>query len=68
MTQSMRCADCDAELAPYDTIYSYNGGWYCEDCFESMRSELSLAEFAELIGSETCKVEDLEYSMKGYDL
>ena len=36
--------------------------------FESMRSELSLAEFAELIGSEACKVEDLEYSMKGYDL
>lgn len=64
----MRCADCDTELAPYDTIYSYNGGWYCEDCFDSMRSELSLAEFAELIGSEACKVEDLEYSMKGYEL
>ena len=68
MTQRMRCADCDAELESYDTIYSYKGGWYCEDCFESMRSELSLAEFAEIIGSETCKVEDLEYSMKGYDL
>ena len=64
----MRCADCDTELAPYDTIYSYNGGWYCEDCFAGKRDELSLTEFAELIGSETCKVEDLEYSMKGYDL
>ena len=64
----MRCADCNAELESYDTIYSYNGGWYCEDCFESMRSELSLTKFAEMIGSETCKVEDLEYSMKGYDL
>ena len=64
----MKCADCGAELEAYDIIYSYNGGWYCEDCFENMRSELSLAEFAELIGSETCKVEDLEYSMKGYDL
>lgn len=64
----MRCADCGAELAPYDTIYSYNGGWYCEDCFDSMRSELTLAEFAELIGSEVCKVEDLIYSMKGVDL
>ena len=64
----MRCADCDAELEPYDTVYSYNGGWYCEDCFDSMRSEISLAECAELIGSETCKVEDLEYSMQGYDL
>ena len=64
----MRCADCGAELEPWETIYRYNGGWYCEACFESMRSELSLAEFAELIGSETCKVEDLEYSTKGYDL
>ena len=64
----MRCADCGAELEPWETIYSYNGGWYCEGCFDSMRSEISLAEFAELIGSETCKVEDLEYSMKGVDL
>ena len=64
----MRCADCGAELEPWETIYSYNGGWYCEDCFGSMRSELSLAEFAELIGSEACKVEDLEYSLNGCDL
>lgn len=64
----MKCADCGAELAPYDTMYSFNGGWYCEDCFDSMRSEISLAEFAELIGSETCKVEDLEYSTKGVGL
>lgn len=64
----MRCADCGAELEPWETIYSYNGGWYCEDCFGNMRSELSLAEFAELIGSEVCTVEDLEYSLKGCDL
>lgn len=64
----MRCADCGAELAPFDTIYSFEGGWYCEDCFESMQDELSLAEFAELIGSEAIKVEDLEYSMKGCNL
>ena len=64
----MKCADCDAELEPWETVYNFENGWYCEDCFESMRSELSLAKFAELIGSETCKVEDLEYSMKGYDL
>ena len=64
----MRCADCNAELEPYETIYSFENGWYCEDCFDSMRSELSLSEFAELIGGEACKVEDLEYSMKGYDL
>ena len=64
----MRCADCGAELEPWETIYSFDNAWYCEDCFESMRSKLSLAEFAEMIGSETCKVEDLEYSMKGYDL
>ena len=64
----MRCADWNAELKPYETVYNFENGWYCEDCFESMRSELSLAEFAEIIGSETCKVEDLEYSTKGYDL
>ena len=64
----MRCADCNAELEPYETVYSFENGWYCEDCFDSMRSEISLAEFAELIGSEVCTVEDLQYSMKGYDL
>ena len=64
----MRCADCDTELEPYDTIYSYNGGWYCEDCFAGKRDELSLAEFAELIGREDWKVEELEFSMDGYDL
>ena len=64
----MRCADCDAELEPWETVYNFENGWYCEDCFDSMRSEISLAEFAELIGSESCKVEDLEFSMKGYDL
>ena len=64
----MRCADCDAELEPWETVYNFENGWYCEDCFDSMRSELSVAEFAEIIGSATCKVEDLEYSMKGYDL
>ena len=64
----MRCADCGAELEPWETIYSFDDAWYCEDCFGSMRSELSLAEFAELIGSEVCTVEDLEYSLKGYDL
>ena len=55
----MRCADCGAELAPYDTVYSFENGWYCEDCFAGKRDELSLAEFAELIGSEVCKAEDL---------
>ena len=64
----MKCADCDAELEPYETIYSFENGWYCEDCFAGKQDELSLAEFAEMIGSETCKVEDLEFSMKGYDL
>ena len=64
----MRCADCDAELEPWETVYSFENGWYCEDCFAGKWDELSLAEFAELIGSETCKVEDLEFSMKGYDL
>ena len=64
----MRCADCGAELEPWETIYSFDDAWYCEDCFTGKRHELSNAEFAELIGSETCKVEDLEYSMKGYNL
>ena len=68
----MRCADCDAELQPWEAVYSWDCGhnteWLCEDCFEGKRMELSLAEFARLIGSETCKVEDLEFSMKGYDL
>ena len=68
----MRCSDCGAELQPWETVYSWDCNntteWLCEDCFEGKRMELTNAEFAELIGSETCKVEDLEYSTKGYDL
>ena len=64
----MRCAYCGAELEPWETIYSFDDAWYCEDCFTDKRLELSNAEFAELIGSEACTVEDLEYSLKGYDL
>lgn len=64
----MRCADCGAKLEPYETIYKFENDWYCEDCFEGKRMELTNAEFVRLIGSETCKVEDLEYLMKGYDL
>ena len=55
----MRCADCGAELEPWETIYSFDNAWYCEDCFTDKRRELSNAEFAELIGSEVCTVEDL---------
>lgn len=59
----MRCADCDAELQPWETVFSWDRGhnteWLCEDCFEGKRMELSNAEFARLIGSEVCKAEDL---------
>ena len=55
----MRCDDCGAELEPWETIYSFDDAWYCEDCFTYKRHELSNAEFAELIGSEACTVEDL---------
>lgn len=61
----MKCADCGAELAPYEMIYSFNGEWLCENCFDGKRDELSLAEFAELIGSEMYTVDDLIYSTRG---
>lgn len=61
----MKCADCGGEIAPYETIFSFNGEWLCESCFEGKRDELSLVEFAELIGSEVCRAEDLVYSTKG---
>ena len=64
----MRCADCGAELEPWETIYSFDAAWYCEDCFTDKRDELSNAVFADLIGSEVFTVEDLEYSTKGADL
>ena len=64
----MKCADCDAELEPWETVYNFENGWYCEDCFAGKRDELSLAEFAEFICCVFCKVEDLEDSTKGYEL
>lgn len=56
----IRCAECGAVLQPWETLYSWSGlGWLCEDCFEGKRTELSNAEFADMVGSEVCTAEDL---------
>lgn len=69
------CAVCGAELNPWEKVFLWDAGrggrdteWICEDCFGDHRREQSNEEFAALIGSEVCTVEDLEYSTQGVDL
>lgn len=58
------CADCGAELNPWEKVFLWDSRrgetcWICEDCFGDHRREQSNEEFAALIGSEVCIVEDL---------
>lgn len=69
------CADCGAEVNPWEKVFLWDAGrggrdteWICEDCFGDHRREQSNEEFAALIGSEVCTVEDLEYSTQGVNL
>lgn len=56
--KSFQCAECLCELQPWETVYGFEGKWYCEDCFEAKFDELTLDEKARLIGSEVRTVED----------
>lgn len=58
---TLQCAECLCECAPWETAYRFEGKWYCENCFEGIRDELSLNEFADLIGSEHLTVEEILY-------
>lgn len=60
------CAECGAELSPWEKVFLWDAGrngaeteWICEDCFEDRRREQSNEEFAALIGSDVCMVEEL---------
>ena len=55
------CSDCGCECMPWETAYRFNGDWYCSDCFDGIRSEQTLDEFADLIGSEHMTVEEVLY-------
>ena len=46
---------------PWETAYRFNGDWFCSDCFDGIRSEQTLDEFADLIGSEHMTVEEILY-------
>ena len=30
----IKCDECGAELYPWDTVFSWEKGWLCEDCFD----------------------------------
>lgn len=51
-----KCADCCAELEPWEEVYTWDEGrrvaYLCCDCFDGRFEELDRHERAELIGSE----------------
>lgn len=48
----INCAECGAELDPWDTVFSWEKGWLCEDCFDGKVNALSRLELADMLGSQ----------------
>lgn len=59
----LKCADCCAELEPWEEIYTWYEGscvsYLCCDCFDGRFDELDRHERARLIGSEYLRTEEL---------
>ena len=55
----INCAECGAELAPWDTVFSWENGWLCEDCFDGKVNALSRLELADMLGSQVLTAEEI---------
>lgn len=49
------CAECGADFEDGEEIYSWDEGFVCCDCFDSLFDDLSRSERAELLGCEVIK-------------
>ena len=50
--KKINCAECGAEMKPRETVYSWENGWLCEDCFDGKVNALSRLELADMLGSQ----------------
>lgn len=57
--KKINCAECGAELAPWDTVFSWENGWLCEDCFDGKVNALSRLELADMLGSQVLTAEEI---------
>jgi hypothetical protein len=55
----INCAECGAELDPWDTVFSWENGWLCEDCFDGEVNALSRLELADMLGSQMLTAEEV---------
>ena len=55
----INCAECGAEMEPWDTVYSWENGWLCEDCFDGKVNALSRSELADMLGSQMLTAEEI---------
>ena len=57
--KKINCAECGAEIAPWDTVFSWENGWLCEDCFDGKVNALSRLELADMLGSQMLTAEEI---------
>ena len=57
--KKINCSECGAELAPWDTVFSWENGWLCEDCFDGKVNALSRSELADMLGSQMLTAEEI---------
>ena len=55
----INCAECGAEMEPWETVYSWENGWLCEDCFDGKVNALSRSELADMLGSQMLTAEEI---------
>lgn len=55
----INCAECGAEMEPWETVFSWENGWLCEDCFDGKVNALSRLELADMLGSQMLTAEEI---------
>ena len=55
----INCAECGAEMEPWETVFSWENGWLCEDCFDGKVNALSRSELAGMLGSQMLTAEEI---------
>ena len=57
--KKINCAECGAEMEPWETVFSWENGWLCEDCFDGKVNALSRSELADVLGSQMLTAEEI---------
>ena len=57
--KKINCAECGAEMEPWETVFSWENGWLCEDCFDGKVNALSRSELAGMLGSQMLTAEEI---------